>query len=77
MNVKKIVDVRELNPAERQRKVKEESMGLKKEEIMEVVSDDPRMLQLASKIVKALGGLELIEVRKEEDSLFHAYIRKI
>ncbi len=53
------MDVSGLEPREGQEKVRKASMKLNSGEVMEIVSDDPRMPQLALKIVKALGGLEL------------------
>jgi TusA-related sulfurtransferase len=72
----RVVDVRGLKPTERQMRVKKVSMEIAKGEVMKVVSDDPRMPQLASKIVKALGGLDLIKV-EEKNGLFYAYLKKV
>ncbi len=72
----KIVDVRGLTPKERQEKVKKASLEMKNNEDMEIVSDDPRMLQLAPKIIEMIGGLKLVDVKQGEDKLFHTYVKK-
>ncbi len=72
-----VVDVRGLNPAERQEKVRSTAIKLKSGEVIEIISDDPRMPQLAPKIVKALGGLEIIKVEEGKEGLFHTYLRKV
>ncbi|MCD6573619.1 MAG: sulfurtransferase TusA family protein [Thermoplasmata archaeon] len=65
MEVKKVVDVRGLNPKERQKIVMEESKKLETGEIIEVISDDERMPKFAPKIAEAMGNIEFINVKKE------------
>ena len=76
MEVKKVVDVRGLNPKERQKIVMEESKKLETGEIIEVISDDERMPKLAPKMAEAMGNIEFINVKKE-NGLYHGYFKKI
>ena len=75
MEVKLTVDTRGLSPDARQRLVKEKASELNPGDIVEVISDDDRMPKLASHIAKVLGIIELINVVKEEDGLYHGYFR--
>ena len=77
MKIKKVVDVRGLNPQERQKLVKEKSEKLEIGEIIEVISDDERMPKLAPKIAEATGTIEYIDVKKEKDGLYHGYFKRI
>ncbi len=77
MKTKKVVDVRGLSPQERQKLVREESEELEPGEIIEVISDDGRMQKLAPRIAEAIGTIEYIDVRKEEDGLYHGYFKRI
>jgi len=76
MEIKKIVDVRGLNPKERQKIVIKESRKLEIGDIIEVISDDERMPKLAPKMAEAIGFIEFIDLKKEE-GLYHGYFKRI
>ncbi len=71
------IDVRNMpNVADRPKKVSEELDKIESREYAEVISDDERMLELAPKMVAAIGKAEFIRSWKGEDGFYHTLIRK-
>ena len=77
MFVKESVNTVGLDVKARQNLVREKALSLSANEVLEVVSDDPRMPQVAEHVAKALGIIEVIRVDREEDGLYHGYFRRI
>ena len=65
-----------MSPQERQKLAREESEILDVGDIIEVISDDPRMPKVAPKMAESIGTIECIDV-KEEGGLYHGYFRRI
>lgn len=76
LEIKMTIDTRGLNPDVRQRLVKEKASGLNPGDVVEVISDDDRMPKVAYHIAKVLGIIELIDVVKKEDGLYHGYFKR-
>ena len=70
------VDVRGIGVIRRIAKVKKVAKTVERGKIIEVISDDPRMPQLAEKMAKKIGGIEVVRVDKT-DGEYHGYFRRI
>ncbi|GEM_PF-3281021 len=77
MDVKKTIDVRGKSVQERQQTAKKESMALRPGEVIEIIADDERMPAVAPKMAQAIGTIEVVNVEKKEDGLYHGYFRRI
>jgi len=46
-------------------------------ELAEIVADDPRLPEMAPKMIAAIGKAELIRTWQGEDGFYHALVKRI
>lgn len=73
-----VIDVRGMDKvSERPKKVSRDLDRIEKGDYAEIVADDERMLDLAPKIIKAVGKAKFVKSWKGDDDYFHTLAEKI
>ena len=70
------IDVRGISEKGRVKKVSQEIEPLEIGALAEILADDERMLNLAPKVVSAIGKAELVLSWKGEDGYYHTLVRR-
>lgn len=72
-----VIDVRNMpNVAERPKKVSGELDKIESGEYAKIVADDPRMLQLAPKMMESIGKADFVKSWKGGDNFYYSLVRK-
>jgi len=74
--VKMKIDVRNMSPADRLKKVSAELDKIESGEYAEIVADDERMLEFAPKLIASIGKAEFVKSWKGEDGFYYTLVRK-
>jgi len=75
--VKLTIDTRGLLVPKRPKKVSQELEKAGPGELAEIVADDPRLPEMAPKMIAAIGKAELIRTWQGEDGFYYALVKRI
>ena len=70
------IDTRGLPVPERPKKVSQELEKVSPGELAEIVAADPRLPQMAPKMIAAIGKAELIRTWQGEDGFYYALVKR-
>ena len=70
------IDTRGLSVSERPKKVSQELDKVKLGARAEIVADDPRLPEMAPKMIAAIGKAELIRTWQGEDGFYYALVKR-
>ena len=70
------IDTRGLPVPARPKKVAQELEKVGPGALAEIVADDPRLPEMAPKMIAAIGKAELIRTWKGEDGFYHVLVRR-